>query len=116
MNVLRKKVSKNKLYSEYVKILNGVLQLSTREAEVFSFLLLADAEGERDNINNKSIRDNIIATIGITEANLSRYLGVIKAKGLIIRNTKGKWVLNDLMRPIVTKGVFTLNFILDTNV
>jgi hypothetical protein len=49
----------------------------------------------------------------ISEANLSRYLGVIKDKGLIIRNSSGKWVINDILRPIVKDKVFELKFILE---
>jgi DNA-binding MarR family transcriptional regulator len=113
MNLLRKKVSKGTLFSEYTKILNGVLQLSPREAEVFSFILQKDSTGSSLNINTKEIRTEIIKTYNISEANLSRYLGVIKEKGLIIRGQTGKWVVNDLVRPIVKDNVFELKFVLE---
>jgi len=113
MNVLRKKINKDILYSEYAKILNGVLQLSKREVEVFSFLLKADAEGNRDNINTKEIRLAIIDLHKISEANLSRYLGVIKDKGLIVKGQNGKWIINDILRPVIKDNVFELKFILE---
>jgi predicted transcriptional regulator len=113
MNLLKKKVSKSILFSEYTKILNGVLQLSNREAEVFSFLLQKDSVGDSTNINTKEIRAEIIKTYNISEANLSRYLGVIKNKGLIIRGQTGKWVINDLVRPVIKDNVFELKFVLE---
>jgi len=113
MNLLKKKVSKEILFSEYCKILNGVLGLSKREAEVFSFLLQKDSEGATENINTKLIRTELIKKFNISEANLSRYLGVIKDKGLIIRNQLGKWVINDILRPIVKDKIFELKFILE---
>ena len=119
MNLLKKKVTKETLFSEYTKILNGVLELSPRELEVFSFLLLKDSENDpglhsyRDrNINIKPIREQIIKKFNISEANLSRYLGVLKTKRLIVRGQNG-WVINDLVRPIVKDNVFELKFILE---
>ena len=112
---LRKKVNNGSLYSEYVNILNGVLQLSKRESEVLSFMLAADANGEYANINAKHIRSAITAYLGISESNLSRYLNTIKSKGLIVRAPSGKWVINDYIRPIVTSGILELTITLDTN-
>lgn len=112
MNLLKKKVTKETLFSEYTKILNGVLGLSKRETEVFSFILLADKNGDKTNINSKSLRSEMIQTLKISEANLSRYLGTLKTKGLIIRGQAG-WVINDLIRPVVKDNVFELRFILE---
>jgi len=112
---LRKKVSNASLYTEYVNILNGVLQLSNREAEVLSFILAADANGEYDNINAKHVRSAIINNSGISESNLSRYLSTLKAKGLVVRAPTGKWVVNDHIRPQVVSGIMELTITLDTN-
>jgi hypothetical protein len=119
MNLLKKKVTKETLFSEYTKILNGVLELSPRELEVFSFLLLKDSENDpglhtyKDrNINIKPIREQLMAKLKISEANLSRYLGTLKTKGLIVRGQTG-WVINDLVRPIVNNKVFELKFVLE---
>src|SRR4030042_6281393 len=113
MNTLRKKIPRGDLFREFVNVLNGILQLSEREAEVLSFLLKADSVGNIDNINTKEIRTNIMSVTGISAANLSRYLGVIKSKGLIIRGPNGKWVINDIIRPIVKDGLFELKFVLE---
>lgn len=101
MNLLKKKVSKEVFFKEYIKIINGVLTLSNRECEVLRLLL----EGNnRSDILNKS---------HISEANLSRYLGVLKNKGLFIRNEKGKWVVNNIIIPNIIDNKFELTFVLE---
>jgi DNA-binding MarR family transcriptional regulator len=89
MNLLRKKIDKQSLFPEYVKIINGVLSLSKREAEVLSLLF------------NNLKRKEILEKLHISAANLSRYLKVLKDRGLVIRGDTGKWVINDNIRPIV---------------
>ena len=98
---LKKTVQKHNLYSEYVDVLNGVLQLSKRESEVFSFLLAADAQGEHLNINARHIRSALRQHLGISESNLSLYLSTLKKLNLIVRNTDRKWVINNMMRPTI---------------
>ena len=113
MNLLKKKVTKANLFAEYAKILNGVLELSPRELEVFSFLLLKDSENDPGrNINMKPIREQLMANLKISAANLSRYLGTLKTKGLIVRGQTG-WAINDLIRPVVKDNVFELKFLLE---
>ena len=112
---LRKKVQKHNLYSEYVDILNGVLQLSKREAEVFSFLLAADANGEHLNINARHIRSALRHSLGISESNLSLYLATLKKIGLIVRNDDRKWVINDRIRPKGTEDMVEVTVTLFTD-
>ena len=109
---LRKKVSNNSLYAEYVNILNGVLQLSNREAEVLSFLLAIDGSGER-SINSKNARDAVVGYLGISEPNLSKYLNTLKTKGLIVRDLDNKWVVNKYIRPDVVGGILEITITLD---
>ena len=111
MNLLKKKVTKAEIFAEYTKIINGVLELSPRELEVFSFLLVKDSEGV-SNVNHKDIRTELIKKFSITAPNLSHYLATLKEKGLIVRGEKG-WVINDVIRPIIKDGVFELRFILE---
>jgi len=99
--ILQKKVNKGSFYTDFVNILNGVLQLSPREAEVFSHLLLFSDAGYAENINHKTVRKNIKLVLGISEANLSRYLNTIKTKGLIVKSGESKWVINDNIKPDV---------------
>ena len=110
---LRKRVSKSLLYSNYVNILNGVLQLSKREAEVFSFILAADANGENDNINSRKVRSAITEELDISEPNLSKYLSVLKTQNLIVRSRGNKWVVHDYIRPIVVGGILEVTITLE---
>jgi hypothetical protein len=113
---LRKKVKSSSLYTEYINILNGVLQLSKRESEVLSFMLAADANGEHENVNAKHIRQAIMNHLSISESNLSRYLNTLKSKGLLVRSpTNNKWIINENIRPDVTSGILELTITLDTN-
>ena len=109
---LRKKVSNDSLYTEYVNILNGVLQLSNREAEVLSFILAIDGSGER-NINSKNARDAITNYLGISQPNLSKYLNTLKTKGLIVRDVDNKWVVNKYIRPDLVGGILEVTITLD---
>ena len=109
---LRKKVPSREIYTEYVKILNGVLQLSNREAEVFSFILQADPLFP-SNINSKALRKLILGQLGISEANLSKYLRILKSKGLIVRGTDRKWILNENIRPEINNGFIEVGITLE---
>jgi len=105
---LRKKVQKHRVYSEYVDILNGILRLSKRETEVFSFLLSADANGDHLNINARHIRAALKKQLGISESNLSLYLATLKKLNLIVRNEDYKWVINDNIRPGLEGGIIEI--------
>jgi len=115
---LRKRVNHDgvSLYTEYVNILNGVLQLSNREAEVLSFILAIDGSGER-SINSKNARTTTIGLLGISEPNLSKYLNTLKSKGLIVRDPiDNKWVVNDYIRPDIVGGILEVTITLDSRV
>lgn len=99
---LRQKITRKKLYSEYVRVLNGILRLSNREAEVLSLLLAADDLNDPYNVNSKQVRKIITDKLGISEANLSKYLHTLKEKKLLVKGPNNKWVINDHIRP--TRG------------
>ena len=100
---LRKKIANKDLYAEYVKILNGVLQLSNRVSEVFAFVLAAD-HWFPNNINHKEVRKAITQKLNIPESNLSKYLRVLKDKKLIIKSSNNKWIVNDNIRPMIVEN------------
>jgi len=110
---LQKKVNKSKFYTDFVNILNGVLQLSNREAEVFALLLLYSDNGYDYNVNHKDIRTSVKDLLGISEANLSRYLNTLKAKGLILRGKGTTWVINDNIKPVVINNSIEISFLLN---
>lgn len=118
MKTFKKKVTKDKLYDEYVKILNGVLQLSFREAEVFSLLLRINDEWSEvvvstNNILSTDIRRKIMDETRITKTNLIKYINVLKDKNIIVPNDKGGWSINETFIPYFTGGINETVFILD---
>ncbi len=95
MKNFRKKVQQKKLYSEYVKMMNGYFGLSKREAEVYSFIVKLDAEwrpaSDKDfkDVLSTSNRRLIIRECNINKTNLSRLIIDFRNKGLLISNTSG---------------------------
>lgn len=110
---LQKKVNQSSFYTDFVNILNGVLQLSNREAEVFALLLLYSDNGYDYNVNHKDIRSQIKTLLGISEANLSRYLTTLKVKSLIVKGSGNKWVINNNIKPEVINKSIEISFLLN---
>lgn len=90
MNKLVKSVDKADLYKEFLKSLNGVLQLTDRELELMVTLVELDVAyvklpGCSKNVINSENRKYIRQKLGITPDNLSRYIGRFKEKGLLVQ-------------------------------
>jgi len=95
MKNFRKKVSQKKLFSEYVKIMNGIFGLSKREAEIYSFILKIDSEwrpissNDFKNILSTTNRRLIIRECNINKTNLSRLIIDLRNSGLVELNVDG---------------------------
>lgn len=123
MKNFRKKLPKRKLYSEYVRMMNGYFGLSKREAEVYSFMLMLDTEwkplSDRDykNILGTTNRSLIIRECNINKTNLSRLVASLKEKGLLINNTHGGYEIpSDISidsNALIIETVFTFEIIDD---
>jgi hypothetical protein len=123
MKNFRKRVSQKKLFSEYVKIMNGIFGLSKREAEIYSFILKLDSEwkpkSEKDykDILSGSNRKLIIRECNINKTNLSRLIIELRGKGLLAYNADGGYevpssIAIDLSNK-TTEIVFTLEVLED---
>jgi hypothetical protein len=104
MKSFRKKVSKNRVYREYVDILNGKLQLSLREADVLAVLLQLNAEWgsmvkEVGNILSTDVRRVLMRETLITKTNLARYITQLVDKGILVPSEDGKLLLNEIFIP-----------------
>ncbi len=104
---LRKKISPNDLYTEYVAILNGVLRLSKRVGEVLVLLLSIGVD-----VPLTESRRIIAQALGITQTTLSRHFRPLKDKGILIK-LGNKWQLNPAIAPDVNRGEVSINFILE---
>jgi hypothetical protein len=119
MKTFQKKIKKENLYKEYVQIINGVLQLSFREAEVFSLLLklndeLAGLIVDTGDILSTDIRRIIMKETRVSKTNLVKYINVLSSKNIIVRGPNNKWQINETFVPRTVGDINEIVFILDT--
>lgn len=90
MNKLVKSVSKSDLIMEFLKSLNGVLNLTARELELLATFVELDINTPKlpnihKNVVSTENRKYIKNTLGITPDNLSRYIARFKAQGILLK-------------------------------
>ena len=118
MKTFKKKISKNKVYREYVDILNGKLQLSYREAEVFAVLLQINAEWgsmveATGNVLSTDVRRVLMRETLITKTNLARYIISLKEKGVLVETEKGHLKINEMFIPEFVDNVCEVRYLLE---
>ncbi|QOR56923.1 transcriptional regulator [uncultured phage cr60_1] len=90
MNKLVKAVPKTDLLKEFLKSLNGILNLTDRELELLTTFVELDVNTPKlpnihKNVISTENRKYIKRTLGITPDNLSRYIAKFKALGILQR-------------------------------
>jgi len=120
MKTFHKKIKKENLYKEYVQIINGLLQLSFREAEVFSLLLklndeLANLIADTGDILSTDIRRIVMRETRISKTNLVKYINALSAKNIIVRGANHKWHINETFVPRTIGDINEIVFVLDTD-
>ena len=118
MKAFKKQVKKNRVYREYVDILNGKLQLSYREADVFAVLLQLNHEWgsmvkETGNILSTDIRRVLMRETMVTKTNLARYTTALKEKGILVTTEDGGLKLNEDLVPDFEEDVCEVRFVLE---
>jgi hypothetical protein len=118
MKTFRKQISRKKVYKEYVNILNGNLQLSFREADVFAVLLQLHAEWNNmitttNNILSTDVRRELMRETRIKKTNLARYIKGLSAKGILLPTEKGGYMLNEMFIPDIKENSCEIMFILE---
>lgn len=124
MKVFKKKISRKKVYREYVDILNGKLNLSLREADIFAVLLQVHEEWgsmvkEVGNILSTDVRRQLMRETLVTKTNLARYITALKNKGVIVDTPTG-YMLNEMFIPDFNKDMrsgiktYEVKFVLET--
>lgn len=107
MNKLVKTVKKTDLYREFLRSLDGVLQLTDREQDIMVLLIELDINtpklpGYSKNVISTENRRYLKAATGITGDNLSRYIGRLRDKGLIVKGkADDEWMVNPALIPEV---------------
>lgn len=117
MRAFRKTIKQKHLYKEYLNIINGILGLSGKEAEVFSLLIQLELEqkpvlGNKVDILSTTNRKAIMAETLINKNNLSKYISILKSKGLINKDKDGYFV-NKMFIPEVDKNTIETLFVLE---
>lgn len=121
MNKLVKAVSKDNLNYEFLRSLNGILQLTDRELELLHKLVELDinfnsALGYSKNVASTENRKLIRKVLGITPDNLSRYLTKFKKEGLLVQGkAEDELVVNKILIPELIKDRVQITIILKTN-
>ena len=90
MNKLVKSVSKTDLLKEFLKSLNGILDLTDRELELLATFINLDVNTPKlpnihKNVISTENRKYIKRTLGITPDNLSRYISKFKSQGILMK-------------------------------
>lgn len=120
MNKLVKIVEKQDLYKEFLKSINGILQLTDRELDLLLILIdiynnMPKLPDYSKNIISTENRKYIKTVTGITNDNLSRYLTRFKSKGIIIKGrADDEWLLNPAVIPEVIGDRIQVTIILKT--
>ncbi len=91
----------NKIFLDYIKSINGILELTHREMEILAELMKEDfltpLDTEPKNIADRFIRKRIIKEHNITKENLSRFISKFKKKGVLISDFDDLYVNPKLM-------------------
>ena len=119
MNKLVKTVKKDDLYSEFLKSLNGIMDLPKRELQLLTLLVKLQMEPQLSNndpesgILSANNRKFIETTIGITQDNQSRYYKKFKDLGYLVKGKIDKqWLVNQILLPQVIKDRVQITLIL----
>lgn len=120
MNQYKKQVKQKNKYREFIRVLNGALNLTEREIDVLSLLLRIDDEwpssqSKYKNILSTDSRRQIMKETLINKSNLTKYVKNFKEHGLIQVDDYGNSHINPIFKPEDDKGTFEIHFILNYN-
>lgn len=119
MNKLVKTIREDELYSEFLKSLNGIMDLPKRELQLLTLLVKLQMEPQLSNNDPESgvlsanNRKFIETTIGITQDNQSRYYKKFKDLGYLVKGKIDRqWLVNQILLPQVIKDRVQITLIL----
>ena len=119
MNKLVKQVKKEDLYSEFLKALNGIIDLPKRELQLLTLLVRLQMEPQLSNndpetgVLSANNRKFIEKETGITQDNQSRYYKKFKDLGYLVRGKIDRqWLVNQILLPQVIKDRVQITIVL----
>ena len=121
MNKLVKSVSKADLNTEFLKSLNGILDLTDRELELPATFIAIDINTPKlpnisKNVISTENRKYIRKVLGITPDNLSRYITKFKNQGILVKGKiEDEVVVNKALIPEIIGDRVQITIILRVN-
>lgn len=121
MNKLVKSVSKADLNTEFLKSLNGILDLTDRELELLATFIAIDVTTPKlpnisKNVISTENRKYIRKVLGITPDNLSRYIARFKKQGILVKGKiEDEVVVNKALIPEIIGDRVQITIILRVN-
>lgn len=121
MNKLVKSVSKADLNTEFLKSLNGILDLTDRELELLAIFIAIDINTPKlpnisKNVISTENRKYIRKVLGITPDNLSRYITKFKNQGILVKGKiEDEVVVNKALIPEIIGDRVQITIILRVN-
>lgn len=121
MNKLVKSVSKADLNTEFLKSLNGILDLTDRELELLATFIAIDVNPPKlpnisKNVISTENRKYIRKVLGITPDNLSRYIARFKKQGILVKGKiEDEVVVNKALIPEIIGDRVQITIILRVN-
>lgn len=101
MNKLVKSIPSTDLVPEFLKTLNGILDLTNREMDaLIEIIKINSTLPKNENVVSADIRKQICKNTGLTLDNLARYVVRFKKKGILINGkSDGSILLNKAIVP-----------------
>jgi hypothetical protein len=116
MNKFKKIVSKSSIFYEYLKAINGILDLSDREVQIFSMFMDIDYNWDKCDYGNemkyitcKGAREHIIKNTKLHKGNLSKYIAKFFKKGLFLSTVNSEVFINKGLMPNIEDNSIILN-------
>jgi hypothetical protein len=115
----QKKVTQSNYVREYVRVLNGLLDLTPREMDVLTSMIKVDIawvprSSEIKDILSTDSRRIILRETNMGKSNFTKVINKLISIGLLVLSTDSKYIINDLLKPkIDSKGKVEVRFVLD---
>lgn len=117
---LRQQIKQKNLYQEFLKVISRG-ELPQREIDVLCLLIGIDkswkprSPRETKNVVSADNRKFIIAETKINKNNLTKYINILKRKGLLVRLETGGYEVSREVIPVVENNKVVVTFIIELN-
>lgn len=115
----KKTVKRNKMLREYVRALNGLLNLPERLQQVLALLMEIDnnwkpvLSTDRKDIISTSNRHLVMDELLLNKGNLASYISKLKAANILVQ-IPGGWEVNKALMPKIDKeDKIVINFVIE---